>query len=403
MSRFTANGDVVQAGTETILLELDNLSGATNHNGGSLNFGADGKLYIGVGENANGANSQSKSNLLGKMLRINAIDGSIPADNPFLATTTGKNQAIWAMGLRNPFTFGIQPGTGRIFIDDVGQSSWEEIDDGIAGANYGWPISEGSTNQSQRRDRTALHVPAQRRSAVTGCAITGGAFYNPSTVQFPASYVGKYFCSDLCNGWTRTVDPAAGFAVADFATGISSPVKMQVGPTGSLDYLYGAGGTGGVNRVDAHDGVRNHRCCVAQGARRLRARSTCRCRWWRPIPRRSRGWRAPAAARRSSLRSITRPFPERWRITEGGAVAGGPTFSGNNMIVPLTGVANAQYVTVTGVSSVSSSDGFSGGAGSVRLGVLRGDVNGTRTVTVADLGLVNAQLAQHGHRSQLPQ
>ena len=101
VSRFTANGDVVLAASELILLELDNLSSATNHNGGSLNFGADGKLYIGVGENANGANSQSESNLLGKMLRINS-NGTVPADNPFIATTTGKNQAIWAMGLRNP-------------------------------------------------------------------------------------------------------------------------------------------------------------------------------------------------------------------------------------------------------------------------------------------------------------
>jgi glucose/arabinose dehydrogenase len=119
-----------------VILELNALSGATNHNGGALDFGADGKLYVAVGENANSANSQVLTNLLGKMLRINT-DGSIPSDNPFFgnAAVTGNNKLIWAYGLRNPFTFGIQPGTGRIFIDDVGQGSWEEIDDGIAGAN----------------------------------------------------------------------------------------------------------------------------------------------------------------------------------------------------------------------------------------------------------------------------
>ncbi|HEY7270852.1 MAG TPA: PQQ-dependent sugar dehydrogenase, partial [Dehalococcoidia bacterium] len=82
VSRFVADGDVAQAGSETVLLDLDNLSSATNHNGGAIHFGPDGKLYIGVGENANGANAQTLANLLGKMLRINA-DGSIPESNPF--------------------------------------------------------------------------------------------------------------------------------------------------------------------------------------------------------------------------------------------------------------------------------------------------------------------------------
>ncbi|PYM04787.1 MAG: hypothetical protein DMF13_00565 [Verrucomicrobia bacterium] len=98
VSRFTAAGDAAIPGSEAIILELDNLSSATNHNGGAIHFGPDGKLYIGVGENANGANSQTLSNLLGKMLRINS-DGSIPTDNPFYNTATGSNRAIWALGL----------------------------------------------------------------------------------------------------------------------------------------------------------------------------------------------------------------------------------------------------------------------------------------------------------------
>src|SRR5436190_22494254 len=137
VSRFTANGDVALAGSEFVLVDLDNLSGAGNHNGGAIHFGPDDKLYVAVGENANAANSQTLNNRLGKVLRINS-DGSIPSDNPFFNNATGLNRVIWALGLRNPFTFAFQPNTTRMFINDVGQSLQEEIDDGIAGSNYGW-------------------------------------------------------------------------------------------------------------------------------------------------------------------------------------------------------------------------------------------------------------------------
>ena len=128
-----------------MILELDNLSGATNHNGGALAFGPDGKLYAAVGENANGANAQTLANLHGKMLRLNS-DGTIPTDNPFYTTATGRNRAIWALGLRNPFTFAFNPNGPEMFINDVGQNTWEEINDGRAGANYGWPTTEGATS-----------------------------------------------------------------------------------------------------------------------------------------------------------------------------------------------------------------------------------------------------------------
>src|SRR5438094_8077722 len=95
--RFTANGDVVLPGSRVILLELDPLSTATNHNGGALHFGPDGNLYIAVGDNANGSNSQNLSNLRGKILRI-APDGTIPPDNPFVQSTTARHE-IWAFGL----------------------------------------------------------------------------------------------------------------------------------------------------------------------------------------------------------------------------------------------------------------------------------------------------------------
>jgi glucose/arabinose dehydrogenase len=244
VSRFTAAGDVVAPGSELVLLNLTNLSGATNHNGGGLHFGSDGKLYIGVGENANGSNAQTLSNLLGKILRINS-DGTIPTDNPFYNTASGNNRAIWALGLRNPFTFGFQPGTGRLFINDVGQSTWEEIDDGIAGANYGWPTTEGPTNNPAFV--SPIYYYGHGSTDTTGCAIVGGTFYNPPNSQFPSSYTGKYFFADLCSGWIRVFDPAAGTA-SGFATGIDTPVDLDVGPDGALYYL-ARGSNGQVFRV----------------------------------------------------------------------------------------------------------------------------------------------------------
>jgi glucose/arabinose dehydrogenase len=238
VSRFTAAGDVAAAGSEVIILELDNLSSATNHNGGAIHFGLDGKLYVAVGDNAAGANSQVLTNLLGKMLRIFS-DGSIPTDNPFFSQATGRNRAIWALGLRNPFTFSVQPGTGRIFINDVGQSTWEEINDGIRGANYGWPTTEGPT--SNPSFVSPLYAYGRPPGAFNGCAITGGAFYNPEFTQFPSQYVGKYFFADFCSGWINVFDPVAG-TPSTFATGIGSPVDVQVGPDGSLYYLARSGG-----------------------------------------------------------------------------------------------------------------------------------------------------------------
>jgi glucose/arabinose dehydrogenase len=239
VSRFTASGDVALPGSETVILELDPLS-ATNHNGGAIHFGADGKLYVAVGDNAVGSNAQTLANRHGKMLRIDP-SGSIPADNPFHGSAFGANRAIWALGLRNPFSFAVQPGTGRLFINDVGQNTWEEINDGIAGSNYGWPATEGPT--SNPAFRGPLHA---YNHADGGCAITGGAFYNPPTVQFPGDHVGDYFFPDLCGGWIRRFDPATG-AVTGFATGIGAPVDVKVASDGSLYYLSIA--TGAVYRV----------------------------------------------------------------------------------------------------------------------------------------------------------
>jgi glucose/arabinose dehydrogenase len=248
ISRFTANGDVAAANSEVVIMDLDNLSSATNHNGGAIHFGPDGKLYAAVGENANPSHAQVLTNRLGKMLRINS-DGTIPTDNPFFNTATGANRSIWALGLRNPFTFGFQPGTGRMFINDVGQSTWEEINDGIAGSNYGWSICEGACSPANPNFRNPLFQYGHGNGPTTGCAIVGAAFYNPVVNQFPSGYLGKFFFADACSGWIRVFDPAAGTASA-FATDISSPVDLQVGPDGALYYL-DRGNSGQVFRVTA--------------------------------------------------------------------------------------------------------------------------------------------------------
>jgi len=243
ISRFTATGDVAIAGSETIVMDLPNLSSATNHNGGALHFGPDGTLFVAVGDNANGANAQSLGTRLGKMLRITST-GGIPTNNPFFNQATGDNRAVWALGLRNPFTFSFQPGVGRMFINDVGQNTWEEINDGIAGSNYGWPTCEGFCNPPNPSFRDPIFAYMNDGST---CAITGGAFYNPQINQFPANFVGNYFFADFCGGWIRRLDPANGNAVSDFATGISLPVDLQVSADGFLYYL--ARGNGSLNRI----------------------------------------------------------------------------------------------------------------------------------------------------------
>jgi glucose/arabinose dehydrogenase len=179
VSRFTANGDVVVAGSELPLIDLSPLSTAYIHNGGALQFGTDGKLYIATGDNSNSANAPSLEVTHGKLLRINA-DGTIPADNPFLGQTTGVNQAIWARGLRNPYTFAIDPTNGRIHVNDVGQDAWEEVNHAIAGANFGWPATEGNTPPGVAGVRSTdrrLHTSPPSTPAVTSSATIAAASF----------------------------------------------------------------------------------------------------------------------------------------------------------------------------------------------------------------------------------
>ncbi|HEX4915348.1 MAG TPA: PQQ-dependent sugar dehydrogenase [Vicinamibacterales bacterium] len=248
VSRFTAAGDVAQAGSELVLMDLEPLS-ATNHNGGAIHFGNDGKLYVAVGENAVPANSQTLANRLGKILRINA-DGSIPADNPFYNQASGVNRSIWAMGLRNPFTFAIEPLSGTMHINDVGQNTWEEINLGIAGANYGWPATEGPTSDPAYRSPLFAYTHTQ----LSGCAIAGGAFQSLLSVRFPARYWGAYFFADLCGGWIRARHTDG--SISQLASGISQPVDLAFAGDDSLYYLArGGGSTSGVVYRIAHVGT----------------------------------------------------------------------------------------------------------------------------------------------------
>ncbi len=236
ISRFTFDGDVIVAGSEVIVLDLNNLSTATNHNGGSMAFGIDGKLYVAVGENANGSNAQTLDNYLGKILRINS-DASVPSGNPF--SGNASKDRIWAYGLRNPYTITFQPGTTKLFVNDVGQNTWEEIDDATSGGlNFGWPNAEGTCTSSCTGYTNPVYSYGHGTGDGKGCAITGGTFFTPSATNYPSTYSGKYFIMDYCNNWINYIDPASPATRNAFGTNIGgSSLSLITGNDGKLYYL----------------------------------------------------------------------------------------------------------------------------------------------------------------------
>ncbi len=241
ISRLTANGDVVQSGSEYLIFQLDDRTQDATHMGGSLNIGADGRLYIFTGSpNDHWEYSQALTSTFGKVLRINT-DRSIPDDNPYYTTATGKYRAIWARGLRNPYTAAVQPGTNTMYINDNGQDSWEEINALARNANYGWPDREGNTGTVMLADYVGpISVYAHGDGDALGKSAVGAAFYNPTTTQFPASFVGKYFFADYVNGWIKYLDPLnlAAAPVLFSATNLTlHPLDIDVAPDGSLYYL----------------------------------------------------------------------------------------------------------------------------------------------------------------------
>ena len=184
--------------TEKILLTID--QPYDNHNGGQLQFGPDGYLYIGMGDGGSGGdpqgNGQNKNALLGKLLRIDVDGGSpygVPADNPFVGIS-GADE-IWALGLRNPWRFSFDRANGRLFAGDVGQNSYEEVDIIHRAGNYGWNIMEGNHCYSPPAgcNTTGLELPINEYDHSLGSAVTGGYVYRGK--QFP-QLVGTYLFAD---------------------------------------------------------------------------------------------------------------------------------------------------------------------------------------------------------------
>ena len=249
ITRFVVRGNEADPASTSTILVLDALGVRTNHNGGGIVFGRDGKLYVSVGDARTSTNAQSLATRHGKVLRLND-DGSIPADNPqqfagIAGSPAGDNRAIWAVGLRNPFRLAVHPHTGRIFVNDVGENRFEEINDGRPGANYGWPASEGPTTLPDI-DQPILSY-AHSGGTPTGCAITGGAFYDVTSGGFPAEFNDKYFFADYCGDWIYYVDPASPGTASPFHGGLNAPVDLAVGPDGAL--YYAQAGNGQVRRI----------------------------------------------------------------------------------------------------------------------------------------------------------
>lgn len=184
----------------------------SNHNGGLVAFGPDGMLYVGLGDGGSGGdprgNGQNRGTLLGAILRLD-VDGAspyrVPSDNPFVGQA-GLRGEIWAWGLRNPWRFSFDPASGLLYIADVGQSDWEEIDAEPAasgGLNYGWNVMEGRHCYGSSSCATqGLVQPVLEYGHDQGCSITGGFVYRGSAMP---DLRGTYFYSDYCSGWLRSL------------------------------------------------------------------------------------------------------------------------------------------------------------------------------------------------------
>jgi hypothetical protein len=197
--------------------------GHSNHNGGQLQFGPDDRLYVGLGDGGGSGdpdgNGQDKHALLGKLLRLD-VDGAtgytIPADNPF-ATDTSAAPEIWALGLRNPWRFSFDRTRGDLYIGDVGQGAWEEVDVQPAlsngGENYGWNVMEGTHCYpigTTSCNQAGLTLPLLEYDHPTGCSITGGYVYRGTRVP---ALAGHYLYADFCTHFVRSFQYSGSQAV----------------------------------------------------------------------------------------------------------------------------------------------------------------------------------------------
>jgi len=193
----------------------------TNHNGGMLLFGPDGYLYAGLGDGGGGGdpsgNGQNRAVLLGKILRLDVDHGSpyiIPATNPFASDPNARGE-VWDYGVRNPWRFSFDRANGDLYIADVGQNLYEEVDvepsGGRGGVNYGWNVMEGlHCYNASSCNMTGLTLPVLEYSHADGsCSVIGGYVYRGKAVPVLA---GQYLYADLCSGWGKSFQFAAGRA-----------------------------------------------------------------------------------------------------------------------------------------------------------------------------------------------
>jgi len=220
--RVSANPDVADPATEQVILAV--AQPFSNHNGGQVAFGPDGMLYIALGDGGSGGdpqnNGQNLDSPLGKLLRLEVLGNGtarVPADNPHVGQANRRGE-IWSHGLRNPWRFSFDAGTGDLYIADVGQSALEEVNVSTAasgrgrGVNFGWRIMEGTNcfNPSSGCTTSGLTLPVVTYGRSDGCSITGGYVYRGAAIP---AIAGHYFYSDYCTGWLRSFRHQAGQAV----------------------------------------------------------------------------------------------------------------------------------------------------------------------------------------------
>jgi len=216
----TASAGRIDPSFERVLLRID--QPYANHNGGMIDFGPDGYLYVGMGDGGSGGDPENRaqdlSTLLGKLLRIDVdardpgLAYGVPADNPFVGTP-GARPEIWAYGVRNPWRFSFDPMTGDLWVGDVGQGTWEEVDrltaagGGGRGANLGWRLMEGRACYEPARGcpTDGLTMPLAVYGHDEGCAVTGG-YVDRGAAQ--VGLAGAYLFADSCSGRIWAVDAA---------------------------------------------------------------------------------------------------------------------------------------------------------------------------------------------------
>jgi glucose/arabinose dehydrogenase len=253
VSRFSSQPgqDQADAGSEHVLLQVD--QPAANHNGGQLAFGPDGYLYIGLGDGGGAGdtygNGQNQGSLLAKILRIDVTGGdpyAVPRDNPF-AGQSGVRPEVWAWGLRNPWRFSFDRLTGDLYIADVGQNNYEEVDfqpaSSKGGENYGWSIMEGKhCFREQGCDQSGLTLPVAEYDHSQGCSITGGYVYRG--LEFP-TLAGIYFFGDYCSGrvWGLARDAGGAWQMAELASTGQQITAFAEDESGALYTLDADSGT----------------------------------------------------------------------------------------------------------------------------------------------------------------